>query len=158
REKQPGKNEYRSSRVDIKIEKLNRRPHKTRKKHWRRCVDCQIPPGRCFTHLNADGRCLSQGLVSLPVSACGENDETIGSDADEGRTAFLLDQCGLNVFPVSSKVLRRERMRGHPSAQAAYVESSAAHSSCVTVTFVASVSGTSSIVARDSLSFPPIAN
>ena len=28
-------------------------------------------------------------------------------------------QCGLNVFPVSSSVFRRERIRGHPSAQAA---------------------------------------
>jgi hypothetical protein len=28
-------------------------------------------------------------------------------------------QCGLNVFPVSSNVFSRERIRGHPSAQAA---------------------------------------
>ena len=28
-------------------------------------------------------------------------------------------QWGLNVFPVSSSVFRRERIRGHPSAQAA---------------------------------------
>ena len=28
-------------------------------------------------------------------------------------------QCGLKVFPVSSSVFRRERIRGHPSAQAA---------------------------------------
>ncbi len=28
-------------------------------------------------------------------------------------------QCGLNVLPVSSSVFRRERIRGHPSAQAA---------------------------------------
>jgi TonB family protein len=28
-------------------------------------------------------------------------------------------QCGLNVFPVSRSVFRRERIRGHPSAQAA---------------------------------------
>ena len=76
---------------------------------------------------------------------------------EEFQTIPALYQCGLNVFPVSSSVFRRERIRGHPSAQAAYVGSFSAHSSCVTITLVASVSGTSSIVARDALSFWPIA-
>jgi hypothetical protein len=35
------------------------------------------------------------------------------------QTIATLYQCGLNVFPVSSSVFRRERIRGHPSAQAA---------------------------------------
>jgi hypothetical protein len=35
------------------------------------------------------------------------------------QTIPTLYQCGLNVFPVSSSVFRRERIRGHPSAQAA---------------------------------------
>src|SRR6266576_32076 len=34
------------------------------------------------------------------------------------RNRWWRDQCGLNVFPVSSSVFRRERIRGHPSAQA----------------------------------------
>jgi hypothetical protein len=33
------------------------------------------------------------------------------------QTIPTLYQCGLNVFPVSSSVFRRERIRGHPSAQ-----------------------------------------
>ncbi len=35
------------------------------------------------------------------------------------KPPFPLYQCGLNVFPVSSNVFSRERIRGHPSAQAA---------------------------------------
>jgi hypothetical protein len=54
---------------------------------------------------------------------------------------------GLNVFPVSHSVFRRERIRGHPSEQETKVGSSSAQSSCVTITLVALVSGTSSIVA-----------
>jgi len=65
---------------------------------------------------------------------------------------------GLNVFPVSSSVFRRERIRGHPSAQAALSGVILGPLVVVTVTLVASVSGTSSIVARDALSFWPIAN
>jgi len=80
--------------------------------------------------------------------------ETQKSQTENHPTSY---QCGLNVFPVSSKVFSRERIRGHPSGQAAYVQSSSAHSSCVTVTCVASVSGTSSMAARDSLAFAPIA-
>ena len=38
---------------------------------------------------------------------------------EEFQTIPTLYQCGLNVFPVSSSVFRRERIRGHPSAQAA---------------------------------------
>jgi hypothetical protein len=34
------------------------------------------------------------------------------------QTIPISYQCGLNVFPVSSSVFRRERIRGHPSAQA----------------------------------------
>jgi hypothetical protein len=50
------------------------------------------------------------------------------------KTSDPTNQCGLNVFPVSINVFRRERIRGQPSAQAAYVESPSAHSSCVTFT------------------------
>src|SRR5439155_25894912 len=67
-------------------------------------------------------------------------------------------QCGLNVLPVSISVLRRERMRGQPSAQEAYAASSSAHWSWVTETWVASLSGTSSIVTREVLLEEPMAN
>jgi hypothetical protein len=50
------------------------------------------------------------------------------------------DQCGRNVFPVSSSVFNRERIRGQPSAFCRYAGSSSAHSSFVTTTFTASVS------------------
>src|SRR6185436_12838604 len=53
-------------------------------------------------------------------------------------------QCGRNVFPVSRSVFNRERIRGHPSAFCVYAGSSSAHSSFVTTTFTASVSGVSS--------------
>src|SRR5947209_5158256 len=67
-------------------------------------------------------------------------------------------QCGLNVLPVSISVLRRERMRGQPSAQEAYAASSSAHWSWVTETWLASLSGTSSIVTREVLLEEPMAN
>jgi hypothetical protein len=41
------------------------------------------------------------------------------SPGEKLQTIATAYQCGLNVLPVSSRVLRRERMRGHPSAQAA---------------------------------------
>jgi hypothetical protein len=44
------------------------------------------------------------------------------------------ESMGLEGFPVSRRVFRRERIHGQPSAQAASVVSSSAHSSCVTVT------------------------
>src|SRR6266446_4919414 len=100
----------------------------------------------------------ARGFTDTCDSADSSNSSNIYRQLLTSRATIPASyQCGLNVFPVSSSVFRRERIRGHPSAQAAYVGSSLAHSSCVTVTLVASVSATSSIVARDGLSFWPIA-
>ena len=73
---QPGKDEHGSGRIDVEIKKLDRGPNKTRKKHLRRRVDCQVAVGGLFPNRDADARCLTQGSVSLPVTECGENDET----------------------------------------------------------------------------------
>jgi len=59
----------------------------------------------------------------------------------------------LECIPGFKQRLQRERIRGPAFAQAEYVGHPRPHSSCVTVTLVASVSGTSSIVAREALSF-----
>lgn len=55
-------------------------------------------------------------------------------------------QCGRKVFPVSSRVLRRERIRGQPSAFCAYAGSFSAQLSFVTTTLTASDSGVSSML------------
>jgi hypothetical protein len=72
--------------------------------HLHEKSDSRIPFGLV---LYSSGNRSNQALIwGLPPS-------------EEFQTIPNSYQCGLNVFPVSSSVFRRERIRGHPSAQAA---------------------------------------
>jgi hypothetical protein len=62
------------------------------------------------------------------------------SDRNVEHRRLGRDQCGRKVFPVSSSVFMRERIRGQPSAFCKYAGSSSRQSSFVTTTFTASVS------------------
>jgi hypothetical protein len=59
-------------------------------------------------------------LQALAMNEGQKWKKRLGSEAERKlQIISTSNRCGLNVFPVSSSVFRRERIRGHPSAQAA---------------------------------------
>lgn len=82
------------------------------------CFTAKLPQVTTFA--------MSRNRTSSPLSAFPlDSFSTIAAlvggmlPGEKSQTIPTLYQCGLNVFPVSSSVFRRERIRGHPSAQAA---------------------------------------
>ena len=88
---------------------------------------CSLLPLRFTAKLPQVTRfAMSRNRTSSPLSAFPlDSFSTIAAlvggmlPSEKSQTIPTLYQCGLNVFPVSSSVFRRERIRGHPSAQAA---------------------------------------